>query len=161
MAKLSRSVFSLAAAALLLGACASLPAQDDYSWSHTPAENGVDAKLYYGEPESDVVWLGFTCAPRGRAELLVFVDEDPAAWPKTLALRSGGAALPIKAEPDPSAEIAILRAPIDPAAPAIAAFARTGRLQWVWNGDASPVGAEAPDERRQIAAFWRGCAGRP
>ncbi len=161
MAKLSRSAIALAAAVMLLSACASLPAQDDYSWSHTPAENGVDAKLYYGEPESDVVWLGFTCATKGQAELLVFVDEDPTAWPRTLALRSGAAALPIKAEPDASAEIAILRAPIDPAAPAIAAFARTGRLQWVWNGDASAVGAEAPEERRQIAAFWRDCARRP
>jgi len=158
MVKLARPALALLAVAALASACATLPSADENSWSYAPSEGGGAARLYYGEPDSDVVWLGFACTPKGGADLLVFVGEDPASWPRTLALRSGGSTLAVKAEPDPDAEVAILRGRIDTAAPAIAAFARTGRMQSVWDGHANAVSARAPDERRQIADFWRDCA---
>lgn len=158
MVKFARSALALLAVTALASACATVPATDANSWSYAPSEGGGAARLYYGEPDSDVVWLGFACTPKGGAELLVFVDEDPANWPKTMALRSGGSTLAVKAEPDPETEVAILRSRIDAAAPTIAAFARTGRLQSVWDGHPNAVGARTPDERLRIASFWRDCA---
>lgn len=161
MLKLTRTLFALVVAASLTTACTTLPVTDENSWGYSASEGGAAARLYYGEPDSDVVWLGFTCRSRNAADLLVFVDDDPANWPKTLALRSGGSTLAVKAEPDLNAEVSILRSRIDPASPALAAFARTGRLQSVWDGHANAVSARTPDERRQVTAFWRDCAARP
>jgi hypothetical protein len=137
-----------------LSSCAPRPAAPDaMSWNYF--DDGEEAKLAYGEPNSDAVGLMLTCKPHSRA--IVVSGETPGRTRLTLVSGRDRTILSGPAEDDPMTGSPWIEAqtPIDRGA--IAGFARTGRLDVEGGGRTTSFGASGQD-RAAVDRFFRTCA---
>lgn len=103
-------------------------AQSAFTWNY--AVYGEEAKLAYGQPNTDLVGVMLTCQ-RGAGSVLVSTDV-PRDRPM-LVLASGSRELSLTgdAEPDPYSGGLFLQASAPAGDPALQNFARTGDLRLV------------------------------
>jgi hypothetical protein len=150
-----RRIVSLAASCLL-AACAhqSPSAMPGMAWSLNHAE-GEGAKLAFGQPASDNVFLMMTCAPGSGVVRLSL--SAPTEGRSSIALASRGTTGRYAGETVPAmSEGALIEAKVKAADPALASFARTGDLTVVEGGRRTVLPVR-PAERAQIAAFFQSC----
>lgn len=142
----------------LLAACAhqEAPATPGMAWSLHHAE-GEGAKLAYGQPSSDNVFLMLTCRP-GSGQVRVSLTAPAATAPKTIELASRGASsvLPGVAAPAMGDGALLVEATAPATDPALARFARTGVIAVVENGKASTLPVRR-EERTSVSEFFAQC----
>jgi hypothetical protein len=120
-------------------------------------DEGENAKLAYGQANSDDVALMLQCAKgSSRVEVSDVIRSAPAP---TLTLNAGGAKSDVKVEvqPGPGVSIAVGEAPL--AAPALKAFRRSGAVQVSYAGLSYAVSAK-PQEQRSVERFFSVCEER-
>lgn len=118
-------------AACALSACAHqttppvASAADGMRWIEV---EGEDPKLAFGLPDSDVVALMMTCAPKsGQVAIAVFGAAGGKA--SALNLRSGAASMRLAVQREPSElQDAVIETAAAANTPVMASFARTGEL---------------------------------
>lgn len=120
-------------------------------------DEGPSAKLAYGEANSDNVGLMLQCARGSQVvEVSDVVRSTPAA---TLTLASAGQRTDLKAnvESGEGAPVVVAHAPT--AAPALAAFRRSGRMEVSYAGLRYSVAAK-PQEQPSVERFFSACERR-
>jgi hypothetical protein len=121
-------------------------------------DEGGSAKLAYGEANSDNVGLMMECA---KGSQLVQVSDLVRSSPAPLlTLVSGGRATQLKTEVEAGMGAPIYTASAPAAAPALAAFRRSGRMEVSYAGLRYGVAAK-PNERMGVEKFFSACEGRP
>jgi hypothetical protein len=120
-------------------------------------DEGPSAKLAYGQANSDNVGLMLQCAKGSRVvEVSDVVRSSPAP---TLTLISAGRSSALKAEVQSGEGSAIVTAKAPAAAPALAAFRRSGKLEVSYAGLHYGVTAK-PQEKAGVERFFAACEGR-
>ena len=154
-----RAVVSLLGSCLL-AACAHqgdrAAAPAGMSWALQHAE-GEGAKLTYGAPRSDHVFLMMTCAPQS-GQVLLSLSNGSAEGPAALELASGDARSRVSGEAVPSGLGAgsLVEASASVEDAALARFARTGEIAVGERGRLASLPASAA-ERAEIDGFFATC----
>jgi hypothetical protein len=141
----------------VLSGCNTRPAEpvsSAYVWNFF--FDGDEARLAYGRPNSDEVGLMMTCVPHSGALALSDVAEPGR---KVLTLVSGPARSDLAgaSEPDPLTGGELIEAAATIGDPAIAGFARSGRLTVVHEDRRIAMPTSAAD-RTAVDRFFAACA---
>lgn len=146
--------------AALLGAC-TMGGGDKAVQTAMPADfgfhfldEGSDAKLAYGQANSDNVGLMLQCEKGSR---MVAVSDMVRSSPTpTLTLVSGKASSTVKVaiEPGPGAAVAVGQAPV--ATPALTGFRKSGKLAVSYAGLRYDMTAK-PNEQASVQRFFAAC----
>lgn len=153
-----RAIVSLLGSCLL-SACAhqgESVATQGMGWSLQHNE-GEGAKLTYGAPQSDHVFLMMTCAPQS-GQVLLSVSNGAAEGPGVIDLVSGGQRSRISGEAVPTGlgAGALLEASAGLDDPALAGFARSGQIAVGERGRTAALPASSA-ERAEIDGFFATC----
>ncbi|HTK35675.1 MAG TPA: hypothetical protein VL358_10385 [Caulobacteraceae bacterium] len=117
-------------------------------------DEGPSAKLAYGEPNSDNVGLMLQCARGSRmVEVSDVVRSAPA---KTLTLTSAGQSSALATEVQSGEGAPLIVAHVPAAAPALAAFRKSGQMEVSYAGLRYGVAAKPP-ERPAVERFFAAC----
>jgi hypothetical protein len=119
-------------------------------------DEGRSAKLAYGEPNSDNVGLMMECAKGSRQVKLTDVVRSTSA--PSLILVSEGRRSELKAAVEPGAGHSIYTANAPAAAPALAGFRRSGKIEVGYAGLRYGIAAK-PNERPGVERFFAACDG--
>ena len=120
-------------------------------------DEGPSAKLAYGEAQSDNVGLMLECAKGSRqVEITDAVRSAPAP---VLTLISAGARTDFKADMQSADGPPIVVAHAPSAAPVLAGFRHSGRIEVAYAGLRYGVTAK-PDERASVEQFFTACERR-
>ncbi|HEY8571863.1 hypothetical protein [Phenylobacterium sp.] len=150
-----RAIFSLIAACAI-SACAHqttppVAAVEGMRWIEV---EGDDPKVAFGVPDSDVMVVMMTCAPRS-GQVAIAVTAAPDAKPRAVELRSGQAAQRLAAVTMPSElHDGLVETAAPASGPVLASFARTGEL--AIGVGASPMLLPAAD-RQMAGRFVEAC----
>jgi hypothetical protein len=135
-----------------LSACASpisAPATGAEGMSWSASDDGAAARLAFGVPNSDVLVVMFSCAPRsGAVEVMM-----PGATGALVTLASDHSAARLRAAPIGDMEGVAGSLPTHE--PVLKAFARSGRLKLESGGRAAELPAAAP---AMVQRYLAGCA---
>jgi hypothetical protein len=155
-----RAILSFAAACVL-SACAhqqtpSAFGMRDMRWIDVP---GDEPKLAFGVPDSDVVVLMMTCAPRsGQVEVAYFAGPDGGG--RALELRSGKAVSRLTPDTElpglesPTNDV-VMMATAATVTPALARFAKTGELGVAAGRRATALPAASAGQARRFVESCR------
>ena len=146
---------------LALPSCAhqSAPAVSSTDGMRWIEVQGEEPKLAFGAPDSDVLVLMMTCAPKSGAVSIAFF-AGPSAPGGTLHLSSGKTHARLAARataPDaegPTNDV-VVEADSSATAPVLTSFARTGELSAGTSGSAMPLPTAEP---RMASRFVERCA---
>jgi hypothetical protein len=121
-------------------------------------DDGGEAKLAYGEANSDNVGLMLECAKGSRVVRVSGVAaNNPAA---VITLASAGTKADLKAVTRSDEGMPIVSASAPLASPVLAAFRRSGAIQVAYGGRSITVAAK-PNEKISVEQFFSACEGRP
>jgi hypothetical protein len=151
------------AALFFLGACTTTEAAtygsttDEFSWG-LDINDQEGAKLVFGEPDTDNVWLGLYCRPgSARIDMIDFGGSNGSATRVTLVSGQSRTVAGVLAESDGMTGEMLHRAKLTADAPALKAFRQTGRLGFARKGAADAYSAATPAEKADIARFFTAC----
>lgn len=153
----SRSALGLAAAIVLVAACAhpapEAPAAMSWNFNHTQAEG---LKLVYGQPQSDNVLVMLSCQPHsGEIEVAVATSKDEAG-PVGLVSRQTRFDMNGPPAPTPIEGVGVVMEMATADTPALRGFARTGELSVHTTGRTVMAGARGADHTL-VADFFGQC----
>lgn len=118
-------------------------------------DEGLSAKLAYGEADSDNVGLMLQCAKGSK--VIEITDVIRSAPAPTLTLTSGGVRSELQAQAPAGEGVMVARA--STTAPALAGFRKSGRIEVAYAGLKYGVSAR-PQERMAIERFFTACERR-
>jgi hypothetical protein len=151
------AVPALAAALLLLSACATAPREEPMTWGYAEPSAQEGPKLAFGTDGTDYLAVLFMCDPNtGRITFNVPVAEGMDV--SAVKLRSGGVMRRYEAlapqEPD-GYELVYFRT--DRSDPTLKAFVKSGRLAIDVYGAFIPHDARSAAEHGAVARFAKAC----
>jgi hypothetical protein len=117
-------------------------------------DEGPSAKLAYGQANSDNVGLMLQCAKGSRTVEVSDVVRSDSAPTMTLASAGRRSDIAMKVQPGPGAAVATGRT--SAAAPALAAFRKSGRIEVSYAGLKYGMAAK-PQERASVERFFAAC----
>ena len=128
----------------------------DLGWSLHHAE-GEGAKLAYGQPDSDNVWLMMTCQPKS-GQVLVSLTAPDTVGVEAIEISSKGhsSRLPGASAPAMTEGSSWVEAITPATDPALQSFARTGDIAVMENGRAARMPVRQA-ERATVADFFAEC----
>jgi hypothetical protein len=146
----------LAAAALLLGACASAPQGEPMTWGFADAPSAEGPKLAFGVDGTDDLAVLFLCEP-ATGSITFNVPSGGGPDVAEVKLRSGGFVRrydTLPSEPD-GYELAYFRT--DRTDPVLKTFAKSGRLAIDVYGAFVSHDVRTTPERQAVAEFAKAC----
>jgi hypothetical protein len=136
---------------------ASIATPEEAKFGFFFVDEGGNAKLAYGQANSDNVGLMMECA-KGSRTVAVSGVAGPRPSP-TLTLASDGAKADLKATTQ-NGEMSIVRAQAPLTAPVLANFRKSGAIQVAYAGRTITLAAK-PNEKVALEQFFSACDGRP
>lgn len=117
-------------------------------------DEGPDAKLAYGEANSDNVGLMLLCEKGSSVVEVSDVIRSNAAPTLTLASDGRRSDVKVEVQPGPGASLAVGRAPA--ASPALSGFRKTGAIEVTYAGLRYAMTAR-PTEKAAVERFFTAC----